>query len=61
MGEAELTVKKYGYWVQVNLDTDDTPLDQHGERMVQISPGRWADPFIALALEYIAAHPLPED
>jgi hypothetical protein len=60
MGEAELTVKKYGYWVQVNLDTDGTPL-HHGERMVEISPGQWADPVIALALEYIAAHPLTED
>ena len=63
MGDIELTVKKPQAWALVNIDDDGTPLTLHGERMVEVSPGKWEDPLIAMALEYIAqdARTVPAD
>jgi len=55
MDEVKLTAKRNQAWARVSVDADGTPLTLHGERMVEVSPGRWEDPLIVMALEYIAA------
>jgi hypothetical protein len=38
---------------------DGTPLS-HGERMVEVSPGKWMDATEAMILDYLASHDVPE-
>lgn len=57
--QPEITVRKIAAYVPVNLDDDGTPLNLHGERMVEIEPGVWADPLAAAALTALTAGPLP--
>ena len=38
----------------VAVDTDGTPL-HHGERMVEVQPGVWADPVMAQVEAFLAA------
>ena len=49
----DITVRKMSAYAMVPVDDDGTPL-HHGERMVEISPGEWADPLTARALELFA-------
>ena len=53
MGEAELTAQKCQAWVWVNLDEDGTPLDQHGERMVETAPGVWQEQIVVDILDFL--------
>ncbi len=46
-------VKKLSCYAMVPVDDDGTPLS-HGEPMVEISPGEWADQFTAMALGLFA-------
>src|SRR6266536_2893300 len=46
-------VKKLSCYAMVPVDDDGTPLS-HGERMVEIRPGEWADPLTAMALGLFA-------
>lgn len=50
---AALTVRKMEAIAVVPIDDDGTPLD-HGERMIEIEPGRWVSPVIAGALAFLA-------
>jgi hypothetical protein len=52
--DVKLTAHKMQAWVHVNLDDDGTPLDQHGERMVEIEPGQWVESLIAQAMGLFA-------
>lgn len=52
----KLDVKKVTQYVWVNLDEDGTPLNSHGERMIETSPGVWEEPLIVAALKFIEEH-----
>lgn len=48
-----LTVTKMACWMPVAVDADGTPL-HHGERMVEIEPGVWADPVYVAVMDLLA-------
>lgn len=56
-GVEGLTVRKIGYWVNVQLDEDGTPLTMYGDRMVEVRPNEWMDP---LGAALMAAWPEPQ-
>jgi hypothetical protein len=57
--DATLYVRMASALVPVNLDSDGTPLSLHGERMIEIEPGKWVDPLIAAVIGFYAQHPQP--
>ena len=52
--DVTLTVTRASCWQPVAVDADGTPL-HHGERMVQVRPGVWADPAVAGIEAFLAA------
>lgn len=54
--ETKLQVTKWSYWQPVATDTDGTPLS-HGERMIEVEPGKWMDPLMVAVLKYLNQEP----
>ncbi len=55
MAEIEISVRKHSAVIWTAVDTDGTPME-HGERMVEVEPGRWVSPWIAAAEAFLAPH-----